>query len=152
MAARVRPKPLGRDAFAAFVPVTSRWSDNDSYGHINNSAYYFFFDSAINSLLVEDNLLDPAASDIIGLAVSNSCDYFSSLAFPDKIEIGVAVEEVGRSSVRYRVGAFKAGASLASAQGRFVHAYVRRADQRSTPIPERHRRHMEGLRAENFKG
>jgi acyl-CoA thioester hydrolase len=146
MPTRRRPAPLGREAFAAFVPVTSRWADNDAYGHINNSAYYLFFDSAINALLVKAGLLDPAASETIGLAVSNSCDYFANLAFPDAIEIGVAVEHVGRSSVRYRVGAFKAGAALAAAQGHFVHVYVNRADQRPTAIPEPQRRHLESLK------
>ena len=146
MARAPKPAPLGRDAYAAFVPVTSRWSDNDSYGHINNSAYYLFFDSAINALLVEAGLLDPVASEIVGLTVSNSCDYFSSLAFPDTIEVGVAVEHIGRSSVRYRVGAFKAGEALPAAQGHFVHVYVGRAGQRATPIPEPLRRHMESLK------
>jgi acyl-CoA thioester hydrolase len=148
--ARQRPKPLGRQAFAAFVPVASRWSDNDSYGHINNAAYYLFFDSAINALLVKAGLLDPASSEVIGLAVSNSCDYFSSLAFPEGIEIGVAVEAIGTSSVRYRVGAFEAGAERAAAQGHFAHVYVRRADQRPIAIPEGHRRHMESLVVANF--
>lgn len=146
MAARARPAPLGREAFAAFVPVTSRWSDNDSYGHINNAAYFLFFDSAINALLVEAGLLDPAASDLIGLTASNSCDYFSSLAFPEAVEVGVAVEHIGASSVGYRVGAFRAGALTASAQGRFVHVYVTRAGQRPAPIPPGHRAHLEELR------
>ena len=146
MAPAPKPAPLGREAYAAFVPMTSRWSDNDAYGHINNSAYYFFFDSAINALLIAAGLLDPASSEVIGLTVSNGCDYFSSLAFPDKIEIGVAVEHIGRSSVRYRVGAFKAGAPLASAQGHFVHVYVERASQSATPIPQALRRQMESLK------
>ena len=142
-----RPKPFGREAFARFVPVSTRWSDNDPYGHINNAAYYFLFDTAVNAILIEAGLLDPASSDIIGLVVENNCVYFSSLAFPDAIEVGVTVEELGRSSVRYIVAAFKAGAPLAAAQGRYTHVYVERATQRPTPIPDGHRRLMESLRA-----
>jgi acyl-CoA thioester hydrolase len=140
-----RPAPLGRDAFARFVPVSTRWSDNDPYGHINNAAYYFFFDAAVNAILIEAGLLDPAASGIIGLVVESNCVYFSSLAFPDAVEIGVAVEEIGRSSVRYALAAFKAGASSPAAQGRYTHVYVERATQRPTPIPDGHRRLMESL-------
>lgn len=142
-----RPTPLGRGAFARFVPVSTRWSDNDPYGHINNAAYYFFFDAAVNAILIEAGLLDPATSDVIGLVVENNCVYFSSLAFPDAIEVGVAVEELGRTSVRYIVAAFKAGAPLAAAQGRYTHVYVERATQRPAPIPAGHRRLMESLRA-----
>jgi acyl-CoA thioester hydrolase len=141
-----RPAPSGREAFARFVAVSTRWSDNDPYGHINNAAYYFFFDAAVNAILIEAGLLDPATSAIIGLVVETNCVYFSSLAFPDAIEIGVAVEEVGRSSVRYLLAAFKAGAPLAAAQGRYTHVYVERATQRPTPIPAGHRLVMENLR------
>lgn len=143
---KARPIPLGREAFARFIAVSTRWSDNDPYGHINNAAYYYFFDTAVNAVLIEAGLLDPASSEIIGLVVETNCVYFSSLAFPDAIEVGLAVEEVGRSSVRYSVAAFKAGAPLASAQGRYTHVYVARADQRPTPIPAGHRRLMESLK------
>jgi acyl-CoA thioester hydrolase len=141
-----RPAPLGRAAFARFVPVSTRWSDNDVCGHINNAAYYFFFDTAVNAVLVEAGLLDPASSAIVGLVVESHCVYLSSLAFPDGIEIGVAVERLGRSSVRYRLAAFKAGAPLAAAQGGYTHVYVARATQRPIPIPDGHRRLMERLR------
>jgi acyl-CoA thioester hydrolase len=145
--AGARPAPLGREAFARFSAVQTRWADNDCYGHVNNAAYYYFFDTAVNAMLVEAGLLEPATSEVIGLVVETNCVYFVSLAFPDLIEIGVAVEEIGRSSVRYRLGAFKAGAPLAAAQGRYTHVYVERATQRPTPIPDGHRRLMESLRA-----
>jgi acyl-CoA thioester hydrolase len=140
-----RPAPLGREAFARFVAVSTRWSDNDPYGHINNAAYYLFFDAAVNAILVDVGLLDPTNSAIIGLVAETNCVYFSSLAFPDAVEIGVAVEALGRSSVRYVLGAFKAGAPHAAAQGRYTHVYVQRATQKPTPIPDGHRRLMESL-------
>ncbi|HLJ70660.1 MAG TPA: thioesterase family protein [Roseiarcus sp.] len=141
-----RPSPLGRAAFARFVPIATRWSDNDVYGHVNNVAYYSFFDTAVNALLVEAGLLDPAESPIVGLVVDSNCAFFSSLAFPDPIEVGVAVEEIGRSSVRYLLAVFKAGAEKAAAQGRYTHVYVERASRKPTPIPDGHRRLMERLR------
>src|SRR5579883_1194385 len=141
-----RPTPLRRDAFARFVPIATRWSDNDVYGHINNVAYYSFFDTAVNALLIEAGLLDPAASPVVGLVVDSNCAFFSSLAFPDPIEVGVTVEEIGRSSVRYLLAVFKAGAEKAAAQGRYTHVYVERASQKPTPIPDRYRRLMESLK------
>jgi len=141
-----RTQPLGRAAFARFVPLTTRWSDNDPYGHLNNVVYYALFDAAVNAILIEAGLLDPATSPVIGLVVESGCRFFSSLSFPDPVEIGVAIEHLGRSSARYRLGAFKAGAPLASAQGLYTHVYVERASGRPTPIPEAHRRLMESLR------
>ena len=95
-----RAAPPGRAAFARFVPMTTRWSDNDPYGHLNNVVYYELFDAAVNALLIEAGLLDPATSPVIGLVVESSCRFFSSLAFPDAVEVGVAVEHLGRSSVQ----------------------------------------------------
>ena len=135
-----------RSVFAAFVAVTTRWKDNDPYGHLNNVVYYELFDAAVNQLLIERGLLDIASSPVIGLVVESTCRFFSSLAFPDALEVGVAVERLGRTSVNYRLAVFKAGERRAAADGRYTHVYVERATQRPTPIPDGHRRLMESLR------
>ena len=134
--AKARPKPLPRAFFRAFVPVTTRWHDNDVYGHVNNVIYYAFFDTAVNQLLVEAGVLSPAASNVVGLVVETRCTYFASIAFPDAIEVGVRVENLGRSSVRYALGIFKSGDEITSALGEFTHVYVDRATQAATPIPD----------------
>ena len=130
-----RPARPDRSAFRLFRPVPTRWMDNDAYGHVNNVHYYSYFDSAVNGWLVEQGLLAIAESPVIGLVVESGCTYFESVAFPDALEAGIAVAHLGRSSVRYRIGIFKAGAELAAAQGHFVHVYVDRASQRPVEIP-----------------
>jgi acyl-CoA thioester hydrolase len=140
-----RRGPPDRTAFARFVPLATRWSDNDAYGHLNNVVYYSLFDTAVNAILIEAGLLDPIASPIVGLVVETNCRYFSSLTYPDLAEVGVAVEHLGRTSVRYSLGVFKAGSPAAAAAGRFTHVYVDRQTNRPFPIPEGHRELMETL-------
>ena len=140
-----RQGPPDRAAFRRFVPIATRWSDNDAYGHLNNVVYYSLFDTAVNAILIEAGLLDPTTSPIIGVVVETNCRYYSSLAYPDLAEVGVAVEHLGRSSVRYRLGVFKAGEPLAAAAGRFTHVYVDRRTNGPRPIPEGHRALMETL-------
>jgi len=142
-----RQGPPAREAFARFVPLATRWSDNDAYGHLNNVVYYALFDSAVNAILIEAKLLDPVTSPIIGLVVESNCRFYASLTYPEPAEVGVAVERLGRSSVRYHLAVFKAGAKEAAAAGRYTHVYVERATNRPVPIPERHRRLMEGLKS-----
>jgi acyl-CoA thioester hydrolase len=113
--------------------------DNDAYGHLNNVVYYSLFDTCVNQWLVEQGLLDVVASPVVGLVVETGCTYFESAAFPEPLEAGMAVERLGRSSVRYRLGIFRAGACAAAAQGHFVHVYVDRATQKPVAIPERTR-------------
>ena len=146
-----RRGPPARDAFAQFVPIATRRSDNDAYGHLNNVVYYALFDSAVNALLIEAGLLDPATSAVIGLVVESNCRFYASLAYPDRTEVGVAVERLGRSSVRYHLAVFKAGEAHAAAAGRYTHVYVDRATGRPVMIPDGHRRLMERLRVDRSK-
>ena len=140
-----RRGPPSRAAFVRFVSMATRWSDNDAYGHLNNVVYYALFDSAVNAILIEAGLLDPASSSVIGVVVESSCRFYASLTYPEPAEVGVAVERLGRSSVSYRLAVFKAGASEAAAAGGYTHVYVERATNRPVPIPDGHRRLMQGL-------
>ncbi len=128
------------------MPLTTRWNDNDPYGHLNNVAYYAFFDAAVNAILIEAGLLDPASSPVIGVVAESNCRFHSSLSFPDPVEVGAR----GRSISAARrcaivLAAFKAGAAAASAEGRYTHVYVERATGRPTPIPAAHRRLLETM-------
>ncbi len=140
-----RAPRLARANFRAFRPITTRWMDNDVYGHVNNVVYYSYFDTVVNGWLVEHGLLDVVASPVVGLVVETGCTYFRSVAFPDALEAGMAVERLGRSSVRYRVGIFPEGEELAAAQGHFVHVYVDRTTQKPADIPERTRAALESI-------
>ena len=125
-----------RDEYRHFQPITTRWHDNDVYGHVNNVIYYSFFDSAVNTYLIEEGGLDIHGGDVVGFVVSSSCDYFASVAFPERIEVGLRVAKLGNSSVQYELGIFKQGEVQACAAGRFVHVFVDRASNRPTSIPE----------------
>jgi acyl-CoA thioester hydrolase len=130
-----RPVRLERSAFRLFRPIMTRWMDNDAYGHVNNVHYYSYFDTAVAGWLIERGGLKIDESPVIGLVVETGCTYFESVAFPDALEAGIVVAHLGRSSVRYRIGIFRAGAEQAAAQGHFVHVYVDRATQRPVEIP-----------------
>lgn len=140
-----RQQRLSRGDFRVFRAISTRWHDNDVYGHVNNVVYYGWFDTAVNAWLIETGLLDPATSPVIGLVAETGCTYFESVAFPETVEIGMAVERIGTSSVTYRLGVFRSGADLAAAQGRFTHVHVDRASQRPVPIPADLRRALETL-------
>ncbi|MBK0399688.1 acyl-CoA thioesterase [Limibaculum sp. M0105] len=140
-----RPVAPRRDAFAAFRPITTRWSDNDIYGHVNNVRYYSFFDTAVNGHLIEAGALDIHDGPVIGLVVETRCSYFAPLAFPQTVEAGLRVDRLGRSSVSYALGIFREGADDAAAAGAFTHVYVDRETRRPVALPARLRAVLEGL-------
>jgi acyl-CoA thioester hydrolase len=130
-----RPLPQPRDAFRRFTRLTTRWMDNDVYGHLNNVVYYSLFDTAVNGYLIESGALDIRRSVVIGLVVETHCNYFEPIEFPTAIEAGLRVEHMGRSSVRYRIGLFAEGQPTSAAAGHFIHVYVDRATRRPVALP-----------------
>jgi acyl-CoA thioester hydrolase len=129
-----KPQALPRSAFPVFRTITTRWMDNDAYGHVNNVVYYSWFDTAVNAYLIEQGVLDIHHGASIGLVVETQCNYFAPLAFPQIIEAGIRVAHQGTSSVRYEVGLFAQGEPMTAARGHFVHVYVDRHSRRPVPL------------------
>ena len=140
-----KPQAEGRDAYKAFREITTRWMDNDVYGHVNNVVYYSWFDTAVNATLIEQGVLDIHHGQTIGLVVETQCHYFAPLAFPQTIEAGIRVAKLGNSSVRYEVGLFAQGEPLTAARGHFVHVYVDQATRRPVPLPAPLKTYLETL-------
>ncbi len=141
-----RPQALPRSAYRVFRPIGTRWSDNDIYGHVNNVAYYSWFDTAVNAHLIEQGALDIHGGEVIGLVIETQCNYFAPLAFPQTVWAGLRVAHLGSSSVRYEVGLFADGDDTAAACGHFVHVYVNRETRRPVPLPDILKKTLETLR------
>ncbi len=131
-----RPVPTMRADYPHFLSINTRWSDNDLYGHVNNVVYYSYFDTVVNEYLIRHGALDLEVGKTIGLVVETHCSYFASLAFPERIDAGLRVAQIGATSVRYEVGIFSAGSERPAAQGYFVHVYVDRDTRRPVVLPE----------------
>lgn len=134
-----------RARYRIFIPITTRWSDNDAYGHVNNVTYYSYFDTAVNQHLVAHGALDIERSPEIGVVVETMCRFMKPLAFPERIEAGLRLGKLGGRSVRYEIGIFREGDDEAAAAGHFVHVYVRRSDFQVTNVPDAVRRAAEML-------
>ncbi len=133
-------------AYPHRTTLTTRWKDNDVYGHVNNVEYYSFFDTVINAWLIAEGGLDPARGEVIGLCAESHCAFRAALTFPEPVEAGLAVVHLGRSSVRYEVGLFRPGAEHPAASGWFVHVFVSRDERRPVDIPAPLRAALERLR------
>ncbi len=134
-----------RAAYRHWQPIVTRWSDNDMYGHVNNSIFYHWFDTAVNNWLIGAGLLDVERGGTICLVVETGCRYARPLSYPDAVEIGLAVERVGTSSVTYALGAFGAHDDATAAEARFVHVCVDRTTRRPQPLAADWRAALAGI-------
>jgi acyl-CoA thioester hydrolase len=137
--------PPTRGDYKVFYPITTRWSDNDIYGHVNNVIYYSYFDTVANRYLIEEGGLDITDSSIVGYVVNSGCQYHSPVTYPEALEAGLRVDRLGNSSVQYGIAIFREGEQEAAAHGHFVHVFVERAENRSVPIPQNLRTALERL-------
>ncbi len=117
------PRPTRAD-YVVWRRATTRWADDDAYGHLNNARYYELFDTAVNAHLFEATGTNIRRLPAIGLVAETSCRYYREIGFPEPVDIGLVAERVGRSSIVYRIGLFQGDGEEAAAEGRFVHVYV----------------------------
>lgn len=141
--------PETRDAYPHILPIQTRWMDNDIYGHVNNVTYYSYFDTVVNSYLIDAGGLDIHDGTVVGFAVETTCRFFKPVAFPERLAAGLRVGKLGNSSVRYEIAIFKDGDDTAAAAGHFVHVFVDRATDRPTPVPAAIRKALEKLVVED---
>ncbi|MCW5773060.1 MAG: acyl-CoA thioesterase [Rhodospirillaceae bacterium] len=134
-----------RERYRHFQRIPTRWSDNDIYGHVNNVVYYSYFDTVVNTYLIERGALDIRTGTVIGLAIESLCTFKKELTYPETIEAGIRVGRLGNTSVRYEIGLFRAGEDDPAATGYFVHVYVDRETRKPVPLPETLRRVLEPL-------
>ena len=134
-----------RADYPHLLEISTRWNDNDVYGHVNNVEYYAFFDTVINAWLIAEGGLDIHAGETIGLCAESHCEFKAALAFPETVDACLRVGSLGRSSVRYEIGLFRQGEEAAAATGWFVHVFVAREDRRSVEIPPQLRSALERL-------
>jgi acyl-CoA thioester hydrolase len=129
-----RPGPSRRADYRDFTPVITRWADNDAFGHVNNATYYTYYDSAVTGWLLRRGMLG-FSDGPMWMVAETGCRFFSEVAFPQNLAVGMRVARLGSSSVRWDLALFQEGAALASAEGLMVHVHVSRETRRPAPIP-----------------
>lgn len=134
-----------RASYRYFTDITTRWMDNDIYGHVNNVVYYSYFDSVANKYLIEEGGLDIKNSQVVGFVVASNCQYTSPIAYPQAIEAGLRVNRLGNSSVEYGIGIFQQNSSVVSAMGTFTHVFVDRSTDKPVAIPASIRSALEAV-------
>ncbi|KAK7033031.1 Thioesterase/thiol ester dehydrase-isomerase [Favolaschia claudopus] len=127
-------KSRKRQDYPYFLSYRTRWSDNDQYSHVNNSAYNLWFDSIINTYFIEHCAMDPATTKRMGLVISSTCDFFAPLSFPQIVDLGLRVNKLGNSSMVYETAVFAEGSDVPAAVGTYTLVFVDRATSRSAPM------------------
>lgn len=131
-----------REQYVVWRQATTRWADDDVYGHLNNARYFELIDTAVNAHLAEATGVDIRSLPAIGVVAEVSCRYFREIGYPAPVDMGMVVDKVTTSSVIYRIGLFQGDpegeGAQAAAEGRFVHVYVENtgSGRSVSPLPD----------------
>jgi acyl-CoA thioester hydrolase len=142
-----KQNPTTRGDYPHHLDIPTRWADNDQYGHVNNVAFYGFFDTVVNDWLIKSGVLDPATSSVIGLVVETGCQFYAPLSFPETLMAGLRAVHIGRTSAGYKIAIFGEGRDSAAAEGHFVHVYVDRATRQPVQLPDNLRAALQLIKA-----
>jgi acyl-CoA thioester hydrolase len=140
-----RAAPGKRGDYHWFHAITTRWMDNDVFQHVNNVNYFSYFDTAVTYYEMTEKVVGLLDGPVHCVVAEVTCRYHSSLAFPDRVTVGVRVATIGRSSVRYELAIFRNDEDVAAAEGHFIHVFVERGVQRPVPIPDAARAKLERI-------
>lgn len=138
-----------RGDYGWWLPIASRWSDCDAYGHVNNAVYYNWFDTALTTLAIERGILRAPGQTSIGLCIASGCEFLAPVGFPGTVDVGIRLGRIGNSSLRYELAIFAAGSDTPAAVGHFIHVYVDAATRRSVALTEAQKASMSDLSAES---
>jgi acyl-CoA thioester hydrolase len=140
--------------FGYHLEHATRFGDCDMYGHVNNVIYYSYYDTVINTFLIDIGHMSTHGSTV-GLCAASDCTYHKSIQFPCKIIFGLRTIHIGNSSVKYQVGIFKPSNSTDSTEpilcalGTFIHVFVNKeigsVDMKSTKIPNEIRNALQSI-------
>ena len=125
-----------RGDYKWWMPVASRWSDCDAYGHVNNAVYYTWFDTSLTTLAIERGILRAPGQTSIGLCIASGCEFLAPVDFPQTVDVGIRLGRIGNSSLRYELAIFARESETPAAVGYFIHVYVDAATRRSAPLAE----------------
>ncbi|MEO0368017.1 MAG: thioesterase family protein [Pseudomonadota bacterium] len=141
----MKKAPEDKNDYYYFLPIQTRWMDNDVYGHVNNVTYYSYFDTVANHFLIEQAGLDIHAADIVGFVVASACEYYAPISYPQIIHAALRVNKIGSKSVEYGIAIFDESRLSLRASGTFTHVFVERSSGQSVAIPQAIRDSLESI-------
>lgn len=132
----LRTPPGRRADYRWFHAITTRWSDNDMFMHVNNVVYFSYFDTAVTYYEMSEGVAEMIGGPIRAVVAEARCRYHRSLSYPDLVTVGLRAGRIGATSVTFELAVFRDEEDEACAEGLFVHVFVDSGTQRPVPIPD----------------
>lgn len=80
-------------------------------------------DSIVNQYLIQECGRNPATGKENGILVNSGCNFFNQVSYPSVCDLGLRVNQLGKTSATYEVGIFEQGSEDVKAVGGFTHVF-----------------------------
>jgi acyl-CoA thioester hydrolase len=95
-----QPAPSALADFPVTIELPVQWGDQDAFGHVNNTVYFRWFESARIAYLERLGLGDKNSATGLGpILAAIGCDYRRQIKYPDRVWIGSRIIRIGRTSM-----------------------------------------------------
>ncbi|MDT8859470.1 acyl-CoA thioesterase [Alkalihalobacillus sp. MEB130] len=93
---------MWKESFDFFIEIKVRFCETDAFGHVNNTNAFVYFEEARLEWFKQKGMMKKWASksnDAIIVTADLQCDYHRQILFDDRLQVGVKVAHIGRSSI-----------------------------------------------------
>ncbi|HZW31739.1 MAG TPA: thioesterase family protein [Isosphaeraceae bacterium] len=137
--------------FPVVVTVPVQWGDQDAFGHVNNTVYFRWMESARIAYGQRIGLHDLLADRQIGpILASTACDFRRPVNFPDTIHVGIRINRIGRTSLAHDMRIVSQEQQAVVAEGTSTTVVFDYAANRPHPVPAPIRQAIEALEGRSF--
>lgn len=132
--------PQANTIFRHSLPIQIRFSDVDRFGHVNNNAYFAYYDLGKQEYMRSVLGPDVFDGDVVPVVANINVDFFLPVHYGDAVSVETAVTRLGEKSFTLEQQAVRTDTGEMICRCRTVMVCVRQSDGQSTAIPEESRK------------
>lgn len=139
------------EGFPVHITLPVQWGDQDAFGHVNNTVYLRWFESARIAYGNRAGLSQMMESQQIGpILAAVGCNYRKQLTFPDTVYIGARITRIGRTSLTMEHCVISEALRARAADGDSTVVVFDYAANKPTPMPDVLRKAIEQIEGRSF--
>lgn len=131
------------------LPIQIRFNDVDRYGHVNNNAYFAYYDLGKEEYLRNVLKVDYRRADVVPVIANINADFILPIFYGDKIVIETRVSHIGHKSFTLKQRAINQKTGLEVCQCSTVMVCFNLKTQQSAELPEPYRKAFEAYESSN---
>lgn len=132
------------------LPVQIRFNDVDRYGHVNNNAYFAYYDLGKQEYLYNVLKVDYRSNDVVPVIANINADFIFPIYYGDEIIVETRVSHIGQKSFTLEQRAVNVKKHTVVCRCRTVMVCYSLKNDESAEVPSAYRKAIEDFEQTTF--